>query len=356
MHDSAFEPFVRNAWYVAAWSEEITDTLLSRTIMNEPIVLFRGADGKAAALEDRCCHRGAPLTHGRLVDGCVQCGYHGLEFDGSGACVKVPGQDNVPAQAKVISYPIVERQHFVWIWMGDPALADESKLIDYPYLDQTDQWPSKKGLIEVEANYMMLVDNLMDLTHLGFVHVNTIGGDPEVHVNAEMQVTRTESGVKLERWMLDSPPPPTYVKAVGFTGRIDRWARFEYVGPSSVMQWSGAIDVGKGAVENQDQPGLHLRNFHTATPMTEKDYYYFFAIANHYRLDEPEATEELFQENYIAFLEDKAIIEAQQTRLERDPTRSLVPIRADSALVPARNFLHEMIEKERTEGQAQAAE
>lgn len=355
MTNSAFEPYVRNAWYVAAWSEDLGDKLISRTIMDEPIVLFRDANGAACALEDRCCHRGAPLTHGELIDGCIQCGYHGLTFDGNGACVKVPGQDHVPSQAKVTSYPIVERQHFIWIWMGDPAMPDESKLLDYPFLEQTDQWPSKKGLMEINSNYVMMVDNLMDLTHLGFVHKNTIGGDPEVHVNAEMEVTQTDTGVKLERWMLDSNPPPTYVKAVGFKGRIDRWARFEYVGPSTVLQWSGALDVGKNAQEDQDQPGLHFRNFHTATPITKSSYNYFFAIANHYRLDDPQATQDLFDENYVTFLEDKEIMEVQQARLELDPQRELVAVRCDSALIPARNYLHRLIDEER--GQlAQAAE
>jgi phenylpropionate dioxygenase-like ring-hydroxylating dioxygenase large terminal subunit len=354
MTDSAFAPFVRNAWYLAAWSEELSDDFLARTIMNEPIVLFRGAGGKAAALEDRCCHRGAPLSCGKATAEGMQCGYHGMTFDGTGACVKIPGQDHIPEHARVRSYPVVERQHFVWIWMGDGA-ADEAKLLDYPYFEQSDQWPSRKGMMEIEANYIMMIDNLMDLTHLGFVHAKTIGGDPNTHVNADMTVTPTENGVKLERWMLDCTPPPTYVAAVGFEGNIDRWARFEYVAPASVLQWSGAMDVGKGAQANQDQPGLHIRLFHGATPKTDGSFYYFFATANGYRQDDPAACQQFFDENYVTFLEDKAIMEVQQARLMSDPTRKLVTIRSDAALVHARRALGRMLDAEAA-GVPQAAE
>ncbi len=133
MTDTTIEPFVRNAWYVGAWPEELDGGPLGRRIMNEPIVLYRDSAGVVGALEDRCCHRGAPLTHGAVVENGLQCGYHGLVYERSGKCVQVPGQDTVPSDARVKSYPVVERQGFVWIWMGDPALADQSKIVDFPY-------------------------------------------------------------------------------------------------------------------------------------------------------------------------------------------------------------------------------
>ncbi|MBT5456220.1 MAG: Rieske 2Fe-2S domain-containing protein, partial [Rhodospirillaceae bacterium] len=145
MRENANEPFVRNAWYIAAWPEELEDgTVLARTIMGEPLVLFRDADGKAAALEDRCCHRGAPLSQGWMGARGITCGYHGLVFDASGACVEIPGQDKIPAQTRVDAYPVVERQQIIWIWMGE-APADESKIVDYPYHDQPEKWPHKKA-------------------------------------------------------------------------------------------------------------------------------------------------------------------------------------------------------------------
>ncbi|MCZ6764924.1 MAG: aromatic ring-hydroxylating dioxygenase subunit alpha [Alphaproteobacteria bacterium] len=344
MTSAVHEPFVRNAWYLAAWPKELEAGIVARTIMNQPLVLFRGTDGKAAALEDRCCHRGAPLSHGELVDHGLQCGYHGLVYDGTGTCIEVPGGEDVPAGASVRSYPVVERQQCIWIWMGDPIRADEAKIVEYPCHDQPQMWPHKKSMFQIKANYMMMIDNLMDLTHLAFVHRKTVGGNAQAHAAAELIVEPTETGCRYERWMMDSPTPPTYIKAVGFEGNIDRWHRFEYVGPSTVIQRNGAIDVGKGARESQDQPGFHLQILHHATPETETSFHYFWSAANGYRQDEPEATEQLYNEIYPTFLEDKAIMEAQQERLNLDPTRPLISIRADKALFYARKALHKMIE------------
>ena len=346
MSDSNCAPFVRNAWYIAAWPEEIANGLAARTIMNEPIVLFRDADGKAAALEDRCCHRGAPLSHGWKTDDGLQCGYHGLTFDGSGRCVSIPGEDSVPAKARVRTYPIVEGQQTIWIWMGDPALADERKIVDYPFHDQPKKWPHKKDTFTITANYMMMIDNLLDLTHLAFVHRNTIGGNPNAHAAAELDIQATETGCRFTRWMLDSPAPPTYVKAVGFKGNIDRWHDFVYVAPSTVVQNNGAIDTGKSAKENRDQPGLHFQLIHHATPETETSFHYFWSVANGYRQDDPAATEQLYNESYPTFLEDKAIMEAQQNRINLDPGRELVAIPADKTLYLARKALRKLIDAE----------
>lgn len=341
------EPFIRNAWYIAAWPEEIADgALVGRTILNVPLAIFRDTDGRAAALEDSCCHRGAPLSHGRTVAAGLECGYHGLVFDGAGKCVHVPGQATVPASARVRSYPVVERQQGIWIWMGDADRADPALIPDYPFHDQPDKWPHKKATFRIGANYMMMIDNLMDFSHLAYVHRKTIGGNPEAHAAAELVVEQTDTGCRYERWMIDSPTPPTYVKAVGFKGNIDRWHRFEYIAPSTVIQNNGAIDTGRDARHNQDQPGLQFQILHHATPETETSFHYFWSVANGYRQDEPEATEQLYNESYPTFLEDKAIMEVQQQRLDRDPGRRLVSIRADKALYLARLALHRRIEAE----------
>jgi len=347
MSGEMFEPFVRNAWYLVGWSDELGDEIIGRTIMNENIVLFRDVNSQAVALEDRCCHRGAPLTHGKIVEDGLQCGYHGLVFNAAGKCVKNPGQEKIPPHARVDCYPIVERQHFIWIWMGDPLAADVSKIIDFSYFTQVDQCPSRKGVMEIEANYVMMVDNLMDLSHLGYVHGNTIGGDPESHSNAEMKVVPTETGVKMERWMCDVQPPPTFTKSVEFGGHVDRWQDFEFVAPSTVLQWSGGIDVGKNARNNREQEGFHFRIVHSATPKTENSYYYFFGIGHHHRVGDPNVTEELYQENYATFLEDREIMEAQQVRLEQSPEGPIVPIYSDAAVAQARRALHRLISTER---------
>ncbi|MDO8943241.1 MAG: Rieske 2Fe-2S domain-containing protein, partial [Desulfobacterales bacterium] len=165
-----------HGWYVAAWADEVTgDTPLKRTICGNAIVMFRTRQGRVGALEDRCCHRAAPLHLGKVVEQGLQCGYHGLIFDCAGACVRIPAQDRIPDTARVRSFPMVEKNQVLWIWIGPPEAADESLIIDYPWHDDAAHWPHKRSMYHVDADYMLLVDNVMDLTHIGYVHEKTIG-------------------------------------------------------------------------------------------------------------------------------------------------------------------------------------
>ncbi len=344
------KPWPQNAWYQAAWAGEVKNQPLARTFLNEPVVLFRDSAGKARALEDRCCHRATPLRLGEVVPEGLQCGYHGMVFDGSGKCVKIPGQDSIPPQAKVRSYPIAERQEFVWIWMGDPALADESKIIDYPWNDDHANWPHLHGMNYVKCNFMLLMDNLMDLTHIPHIHKSSIGGGSVMEqVNARMDVKRTESGVHYIRWMIGITPPPTYIKAAGFGPgvKVDRWQEFEYVAPASVVQWTGALETGRGAEKDRNQKGgFSLRLYHGATPETEGSCYYFWTPANGYKPGDESATQLLFKEIASVFLEDVAVLEAQQARMSADPDRVLVDLKHDIARLPARRALDRMIREE----------
>src|SRR5215471_7863914 len=157
--------FLRNYWYVAAYDHEIGRRPLGRIILGEPIVFYRLEDGTPVALEDRCAHRHLPLSMGTLVGDVLQCHYHGLRYDKTGTCVRVPGQDTIPRSARVKSYPVVERYHWLWIWMGDPALADPDKITDFHWFDDPN-WGAKGEYLHVKGNWQLIVDNLLDLTHL----------------------------------------------------------------------------------------------------------------------------------------------------------------------------------------------
>jgi phenylpropionate dioxygenase-like ring-hydroxylating dioxygenase large terminal subunit len=338
----------KNAWYHAAWMHEVTDRPLARTFLNEEVVLFRDADGKAAALQDRCCHRATPLRLGEVTELGLQCGYHGVTFDGGGTCVMIPGQDAIPSAARVRAYPVLERQEIVWIWMGDPALADEAALlVDYPWLDDHEQWPHVHDMYEVECSYQLLIDNLMDLTHIPFIHRNTIGGGSQQgQVNATMDVTPTETGVHYIRWMENIAPPPTYVKGAGFAEgtMVDRWQEFEYIVPSTVVQWTGALPVDLGAKENRVQDGgFNLRLYHGVTPRTDSSCYYFWTPLNGYKPHDPEATELLYKEIAFTFNEDLEFLEAQQATMAATPDLPLVNIKHDKARVQANRALEAMI-------------
>ncbi|MGE0736126.1 MAG: Rieske 2Fe-2S domain-containing protein [Alphaproteobacteria bacterium] len=356
------QPWPLNAWYQAAWNSEIGDKPLGRKLLNQDIVLYRGRDGKVAALEDRCCHRAAALSMGSIVDKGLQCDYHGLVYDGTGKCVHIPNQDTIPPQACVRAYPIVEKNEFVWIWMGDPAKADESQIIDYPWNDDHKNWPHKHGMSYIKCNYMLVVDNLMDLTHIPYIHKRTIGGGaaPSTHTEALMDTKRTERGVHFIRWMLGVTPPPTYVKGAGFAPgvKVDRWFEGEYVVPSSIIQWSGALPVGQGAQQNRDQPGgFSARVYHGATPETENTCFYFWTPANGYRQNEPRATEDLYNEIVATFVEDIAFLEVQDSRIYADRKRPLVDIVSDKNRIHARRTMERMIRAETGEHEpAMAAE
>ena len=347
--------FIRNDWHIAAWTHEVAGAKpLARTICNDKIALFRDANGKAAALEDRCAHRGAPLSCGEMVPEGLQCGYHGLVFNGGGQCVYIPGQTNIPPRAQVKSYPLVEQDEFLWIWMGDPAKADPAKIVPYRWNNDHKNWPHKPEHYHVQCNFMLLVDNLMDLTHLGYVHKGTIGGNPKTHVEAKMDTTRTENGVKYTRWMLNSVPPPTYVKAVGFKGLVDRWQEFEFHAPGAIHQWSGATDAGTGAYEGKRDGGFSLRLYHGITPETERTSHYFWCGANGYRQDDPLATEQLYQELATAFKQDLTIVAAQQATLDHYKSVSYVDIKADGARVHARRVLERRMAEEAEQAKALA--
>ena len=335
--------FVRNAWYVAAWADEIEAGPLARRICNEPIVLYRGPDDKAAALIDMCCHRGAPLHMGRVIEEGLECGYHGLVFGADGACVRIPGQDRVPERARVRSFPLEEQDGLLWIWMGDPALADPATIVATPWHTDTVNWPHKHTMYYIKAAAMLMVDNLMDLTHLGYVHGSTIGGNPMTHVEAKMETVRTNLGLKFTRWMLNSIPPPTYVRAVGFESRIDRAQLFEFIAPGSILQLSAADEAGSygnGLTENSK---LQFRLFHGLTPETDSTCFYFWSTANGFRTDDPTTTEQLFKEIAAAFLEDKTVVEGQQARLTELGETGLVDIMNDAARLHMRRTVDRLI-------------
>ena len=347
--------FIRDAWYIAAWAHEVGEAPLARTILGEQLVLYRDRTGKAGALEDRCCHRGTPLRFGTVVEGGLQCGYHGMVFDCSGGCVSIPGQARIPPRAKVRSFPLVEKDEFLWIWMGDPEKADTARIIDYPFHNDYKKWPHRHEVYHVKSSYKLMVDNLMDMTHLAYVHKSTIGGSKaSTHVEAKTKVTPKETGLHYIRWMLDSPPPPTYTKAVAFVGNVDRWQEFEFLAPSNIVQWSGALDARRNAQEDRDQDGgFSLRLFHGLTPETESTCFYFWSTCNGYRQDDPQATQQLFDEISMAFKEDKVIVEAQQAMLDATGEERLVDIHSDTARVHMRRTLERMQKaEEQAEGQA----
>jgi len=340
--------FIRQSWYVAAWDHEITRAPVRRLLLDEPILFYRKQDGGVVALEDRCCHRHLPLSRGTLDGDHIQCGYHGMVYDETGACIDIPWQKDVPQSARVRSYPVVERYHWIWVWMGDPAAADPALIPDFHWLDDP-AWGAKGTRFHVRCNYQLIVDNLLDLTHLAYVHRTTIGNDA-VAVNADTRVERSQSNVLVTRWMTDTPPPPTYVKAGGFTGPVDRWQIIDFTPPCFVRLDVGACDTGTGAPEGRRQGGIGMRNLNAITPETAGTTHYFWAQAHDFDPGNEALSEMLFEQVKTAFLEDKDVFEAQQANIDLDPAAAMIDLSGDAGGLAARKLIARRIEAERGDG------
>ncbi len=348
--------FLRNAWYVGAWGTEVgRQNLLRRTLLGEPVMFYRREDGAPVALADKCAHRHAPLSEGRLVGDDVECPYHGLTYDPSGECVRVPGQSTVPPNCRVRSYPAVERYQWIWVWMGDPALADPDGIEDFHWMDDPG-WRAKGELMHLEADYRLLVENLLDLSHLSFVHKTTLGTDKVAET--PMRFERGPRHVTVTRWIMDSPAPPFFRKAGGFgpAEHVDRWQHITWTPPAFVRLDIGAARAGTGAVDGDRSQGFTMRNLNAITPETETSTHYFWAQAHDFRIDEPWITDLLVQNIHEAFLEDLWIIGLQQRNIESGTTLPRVDINHDGGGLQAIGALERMIAEENGEAPARAAE
>jgi vanillate O-demethylase monooxygenase subunit len=348
MMDDQEQIFLKNCWYVAAWDHELIDgRKLARTILEKPVVLFRGESGRYVALDDRCCHRGAPLSMGRIEGDCLRCMYHGMKYDPSGTCIEVPGQERIAKTLRVHSYPVVERGHLVWIWMGDPALADPEQIVDYAPLHDP-KWRGLPAYLHYTANWLLIVDNLSDLAHLAFVHTNTLGGSEEyAYKSKPTYVERLENGFALERWHRDSMPPPYHKKVIPASehnSKVDRRNKVTMIVPGIFLMETLFSPAASG---KEDGPDVRqYRNCQYMTPETRRTTHFFWNYLHNYDLDNPNIAISLRDSLIEGFYEDKAIIEAQQVLLDRDPDFRMRALEADVALSHFRQTLKKRIREE----------
>lgn len=343
-----YENFLQNCWYVAAWDHELIDgKLLARTILEEPILLYKGDSGKAIALDNRCCHRGAKLSNGRREGDCIRCMYHGLKFDATGKCIQIPGQDNVPPKMGVKSYPIVEQQHLIWIWMGEAAKADPSLIIDIPYLTNP-AWRGMADYMHYQADYRLIVDNLADFSHLAFVHTHTLGGSEEYAFKTKpVAVERLEDGFRVERWSMNSAPPPFHRRVVRNDGPLDRRNIGRMHVPGVFFLETLFSPAGSGAEKGNFAGAQQYRNCQFFTPETRGSTHFFWNYLHDYDLHDGNIALSLHDSMVEGFLEDKFIIEGQQEMLDADPDFKMNGIVSDAPLAHFRRVLQQRIDAER---------
>jgi vanillate O-demethylase monooxygenase subunit len=341
--------FLRNTWYVAAWSHEIAPgALFARTITRVPLLLWRDAAGRVVALEDRCCHRAAPLSKGRREGDRVRCMYHGLLFDASGRCVEIPSQNFIPPAAKVRAFPTVERHKWIWVWMGEPERADESFIPDTHSLDDP-AWRGVPGYLHYDANYLLIIDNLLDFSHLSYVHETTLGGSAK-YAGIRPKVTRSACGVRVERWLLDDEPAPFLKKLRTWPGNVDRWNIYDVVLPGVLLMDSGSAAAGTGAPAGRRTDAAEFFGCQAVTPETETTTHYFFQQSHAFALDDSSVTDSLTRSVLAGFQEDRDMILAQQRILDLDPQAPMLALRMDTALASFRTMLEKAIAGEQSEG------
>jgi len=333
--------YVRNTWYVASWAEDVgTDKPSAVSILGEPIVLWR-SEGHLIALEDRCVHRLAALSLGRCEGPNLRCMYHGMVFNAAGRVIKIPGQDLIPPHAKVHAYPVIEKDSWAWVWMGDPAKADEALIPPAIGFDNPD-WLLDRSFLDYQAEAQLINDNLLDLSHAAFVHANSFQADPEV-ANVPPNIEILPRGIRFTRWITDQDGD--VLRRTG--DKVDSYQTYDYLIPGILTLWNGQFAAGTARACNFGKPdyadaiGAVVCTNQAVTPTGKGTTRYFFSSGPHRAHGDEKMRDFLMSITRQAFAEDKVVIEAQQKIIDSTPNPVIMPIAHDRSVV----LFHRMVER-----------
>lgn len=334
--------FLRNAWYAAGWGHDLGETPLARTLLGEPLVLFRTADGKAHALRDACPHRFAPLSLGKVLPDRIVCPYHGLEFDGAGHCVRNPhGKGAISAALAVRAYPLTERYGMMWVWMGEPGAADVAKLPEIPRLDDPScSWVH--GSLHVQANYQLVIDNLLDLTHVEFMHPMLASPG-----NSQRTTIRAKQEGDLVSVFYDVTGEPItglfQILWENDRSEADLHAYMHWQAPSTLY-------LDTGMISDEPDGGPKIPTVHFLSPESEGTAHYFWSAGRNRQHGNERVSQMLHFATQNAFEnEDEPMIRAVRSRMDSNDLfahrPALLPM--DEAAVRARRVLQRLIDEER---------
>ena len=298
--------YLRNAWYPAAWNYELESGPVSRVILETPTLLFRDGEGKLAAMQDRCPHRFAPLSRGTISDGIVRCGYHGLRFDSSGRCVHSPYSQSPPTHVSVRTFAVAEAHTMCWIWPGDPSRADPALIPDVAFMTDTVKFRTLRGVSSLAAEYQLGTDNLMDLSHIEFIHGGTFGGQGVIHQGTHKSFER-DGAIHSNWWIPDIENPASQEANFPMNGRnVDHWLDMRWHAPASMQ-----LDIGVTPTGEDRSVGGHIMGAHLLTPAGPHQTHYFWSMSRPYAMDSIEADIGIRAYLVKAFDdEDKPMIEA----------------------------------------------
>ncbi|KRB93544.1 aromatic ring-hydroxylating dioxygenase subunit alpha [Noviherbaspirillum sp. Root189] len=348
--------FLRNAWYCAGWTDELSDKPIGRTFLGEPVVMYRKEDGAAVAIGGRCPHRFAPLAMGKVKDGCIECPYHGLRFDQTGACSHNPhGDGAIPKAARVPAYPMVERYDVLWIWMGESSLANPDAIPDVHEIASQDGWRVIRGHLPVRAHYELITDNLMDLSHVPYLHPFLTGSGPLPPDFQEIRELK-QDGNTVYSMHTNKNMPMSPLFQMLWNGEApsvaDMRAHMRWDAPSNLM-----LDVGMYPSNGPVSAGPSIPTAHLLTPETENSTHYFWAQARDTKRDSAEldailkaGISDVFQN------EDEKMIVACAELMGTNDLFSLKPVLlpGDGPAIRTRRVLSAMIDKEQAAGSVAA--
>lgn len=352
--------FIKNIWYAAGWTADIDSrttpsedpTLFARTIAGIPLVIYRSTHGKLVTLRDRCAHRFVPLSKGKRFDDIIECPYHGLRFDSSGTCIRNP-HGPIPKAARVDTYPTVEQNGLVWVWLGNADKADDTLIPDFGYLDDHDTYTFGDGqTMHMDVNYALIVDNLLDLSHVAFLHQSSLGTTSE-----EPDITSAKqdgSTIYSNRTTPNCPPAPVFhiTGAADPGDRVDYWTNMRWDPPASFYLDAGIVPTGQ-----PKEQGTLLSSVQIVSPETENSSFYFFKMMRTYRRDDTELSAAIDSAVIHAFsTEDEPMVAAAQDRMAGEDFWDLKPVllTSDAAAVMARRTLAKLQATETTEADGTA--
>ncbi len=339
---------ILDAWYVAAWSSEVSREPVRRTICEIPVVLFRKQGGGAVALEDRCAHRGYPLSPGRVVGDSIECGYHGFTFDCDGVCVRVPAQEIIPKRAFVRPFPVVEKDGWIWVWTGVREAADVSLVPDTHWMADPG-WATVTHSFRFECRADLIHDNLLDLTHESFIHTTTVGDDYIYEHGLTVEVEGHV--VTADRLMPGVAAPPLYASTMATEGLYDRFHRTEFHAPGFHALHSGITGQGRPREE-----GFLITVMNGITPIDARTSHYFYAFSRNFGIDQQWATDELVAGLRTVLQEDADALAWQEIGLQSRPVgESDVLIGQDAGVAKARKVMARLLAAEQASAGAAAA-
>ena len=337
--------FIRNAWYAAAWDRDLTDGLLPLVILGDAIVLYRRTNGAVAALEDCCVHRKLPLSMGRIKGDLIECGYHGLRYDSAGHCVHIPCADRIPTNARVRSYAVELRYGLLWIWMGAAELAEPDAIMTVAHWGDS-RWAATAGdSMTVECNYLYVTDNLLDPSHVAWVHLSSFG-DASCETEP-VAITANAQGLCASRWLTASAVAPLYQHFVRFEGLCDRLQHYEVRFPSHALIKAVFVPAGeKSPAAETSASAFVMDSYNFLTPIDETHTRYFW-FQMHNAPDDDGAKSKMLADGVKgAFEEDRVILNAVQKSFSRNPGGG-IDIAIDSAPLRFRRLTRVLLDAER---------